>query len=170
MFGRNKADDELDIEVGLEGWREMAVCVDDDGLFLRGNYQGEFRERESAEATCETANMFSTTGTMIFGADEKKPKHRAPHDDCDCGYYALTLPDLNLQPVTVLVSAAGRTIKTVKGWRTARFRIEEIYTPQDELVEPLREQFGVPVFKKEELLWRLVRKLKLSAPSPSPTS
>lgn len=164
------SDDELDVEVGVEGWRTMSVGVDDDGLFLLGSYGGKHRSRETVEAECSPGGPTGMTWITYGGNEPKLPKHSAPHKKCKCGFYATDDLSLGYSSVTARVSAAGRTIKAEKGWRSARFRIEELFVSEPELIEPLAAQFQVPVLLRKELLCRSVRQSKSSEPSLSQTS
>lgn len=118
------------VRTGLVGWRTMSLSEAHDGLVCRGVLRGELRTRESPPADCVG-------------------EHPVPDWDDTCGHYAVYEKPETWRGADVLleVSAAGRTVLCEDGFRTQRYRVDEIRIRPELLgrKEALERQFGVPV-------------------------
>lgn len=130
--------------VGLTGWR-FATVASLRPLVLVGAAGGHVIGRYSEPAFCDQGH-----------------KHEVPAWSCHgraagCGYYVLNEPPLLDTPtVLVRVSLAGRTIRCDGGYRTFRYRLEEIWLPPitatNTNIEEAEERFGVPIYVLERML------------------
>ncbi len=133
--------------LGLTGWR-MFTVASMRPLVLVGAAGGHVVGRYAEPAICDQGQ-----------------KHEVPAWTCDgkaagCGYYVLNDPPrLDEQPVVcglAKVSPAGRTIRCEKGYRTHRYRLEELWLPPEIVknvnIEEAEERFGVPIYALERML------------------
>ncbi len=126
---------------GLEGWREMLVMGG--GVLASPQQECAFMGRISEPAKC---------GNVQY---EGEQIHTPPAPICQCGYFAVyKRADAHGYKGNALVkvSAIGETEMHEIGFRSAQFRIDEIYIHESEkeLAPALRERFGVDIFLEEE--------------------
>lgn len=133
---------------GLTGWR-VAQAVSTRPLVLLGNAGGYVVGRYSEPAICSQGH-----------------KHEVPAWSCTglaagCGYYVLNDPPsdpmyIDLRTILAKVSLAGRTIRCDSGFRTFRYRLEELWLAPDLIkeidIEEAEERFGVPIYVRERML------------------
>ena len=131
--------------LGLTGWRVLTVASLRP-LVLVGTAGGHVIGRYAEPAICDQ------------GEDHEVPAWSCNGKAAGCGYYILNDPPPDGSSGTVLakVSPAGRTIRCELGYRTHRYRLEELWLPRhiarDTNIEEAEERFGVPVYVLERML------------------
>lgn len=131
--------------LGLTGWRVLKVASMRP-LVLVGTAGGHVIGRYAEPAICDQ------------GEEHEVPAWSCSGKAAGCGYYILNDPPPDGSSGTVLakVSPAGRTIRCELGYRTHRYRLEELWLPRhiarDTNIEEAEERFGVPVYVLERML------------------
>ncbi len=134
--------EKLSTVMGLVGWREMLVMGG--GILASPQQECAFMGRISEPAKCKNA-----------GGQKFEGPHKPPARQCQCGYFAMyKRADAHGWNGNALikVSAIGETEMHEKGFRSAQFRIDEVYIHESEkeFAPALRERFGVDIFLEEE--------------------
>ncbi len=134
--------------VGIQGWRILQI-VSANPLVLMGTNKGHIVSAMTPPAKC--ANGCKEAPSWHC------PQAGSTHG---CGYYVLQAPPTNLDDfgayALAKVSLAGRTIVHDKGWRTFRYRLDELWLPASTVdntdIDEAEARFGCPIFVLERML------------------